>query len=328
MPQTNQDKRQVWGKYPVSPIYRAGNIQPSIGDGLNLLRRTAFSEAPLGQTTGFPEIAHYSEDLTKRAVVVDNRGVRVLRQNVNTRLAVDPISGQVGEGSFNHFFNCTRYANRLAHPNQTWKVTHRMDHSFWDCRPDENTRFPYPVADGKYFLQDITERQEGPYLGLKNFDNGDIALVSGNDGVANTVFAHVTSGGWTNRPYGWKSKSTGIALNSLTLRADSGYIFRTDGEIYSYTMEIRYNPGGLNYHKVRMRSSTGAIYRDLIHGNTDANGWMNFPDEWEYEGARMYSNGIAFGPERQDVTNAPGVYGGVCGGYEIISYEFWSGVAD
>jgi len=325
VPQTNQDKRGIWTRHQGE----WGNHQivvPPVQTGLTLLKRTSFETAPLGHTTSMPEIAHYAET-AKRAMIVNSHGSRVLRHNLNTvDDRPDPITGQMPEGSFTHYFNCKLFANKNLYPQQTWKVRQRFGHSYW-CSNVAEGPFPPTVGDGKYFLQDVSKRQLGPYFGFKNFpDTRNITLVAGNDSNSNQTFSHPTAGGWTNRPEGWKHSTTGAALNNLTLTPASGFIFRTDGVFYTLTIEIKYNPGGIGYNKVRFRSDTGEIYHDLKHGNSDVNGWINFPLEWEFEGARAYSNPIAFTAGRQDVTTHPEIYNDVCGAYEILWYEYYSGV--
>lgn len=306
------------------PLYPNGDRGQIVAPaGLTLLKRTDFSAAELGQTTALPEIVQYSSDTAKRAIVVDNAGYRVLRFNVNTQdSGPDPISGQTREGNLTHYFNAGAFYSKETTPDIVYRVRQRIDDSWWAAAPDGPV-WDYPVIDGKYFLEDKTVGQLACYLGLKNFTSSrSIRFVAGNhtSGIWSS-----TASSWTYRTEGGLRRNGALGANGIDLVCDSGYIFRSTGQFLDLVIEIRYNPGGLSYHKMRIRSSTGAIYRDLTHGNTDADGYFPIPNEYEFKGCRPYSNGEAYTSSRQDFTNAPGTYTGYCGGWEIGLYELYSG---
>lgn len=323
----DKDLRGILKPNSSTPIFdkdwRDGNRLPT-PTGLTLLKLTDFSKAPLGQTATLPEIVHYTAKLDERAIVVDNKGSRVLRSNFNASdPGPDPISGQTREGNLTHYFNAGAYYSAANTKEITFRVKWRFDDSYWAANIDEGP-FPYPVGDGKLFLEDKIDGQYGPYLGFKNFDDRFIRLVSSNG--TGPIWGGASGGGWTNRSYGWRHSNGTTVLNGLDLVCDDGYILRTDGQPTELFMEVRYNPDNIGYHKVRFRSSMGAIYRDPYHGNSDADGWINFPIEWEFKGLRYYSNSIAFTSGRLDVTTAPQLYDGYAGGHDVFYYAVYSGV--
>lgn len=291
--------------------------------GLELIKHTNFALAPLGQTTTLPEIHHYSPDSNVRAVIVDNGGARVLRHNFNTvDTGPDPISGQQREGNFTSQFNAGMFYTKETHPDITYKYRVRIDDSYWASNLAEGP-FAYPVTDGKIFMEDKTVRQESFYLGFKNFTaSRSITVISGN---ASSGKWHPSTGWCFSEPEGW-THTNGSRIGQLNLVPDSGYIMRSDGVFRIVTIEFRYNPGGAQYHLIRIKSDTGAIYRDLTHGNTDADGYFKMYRAFEFRGIKWYSNPIAFTAGRLDVTTAPGTYSGYAGGLETSDHWLYSGV--
>lgn len=325
MPQTNQDKSTIWqpnsfGKIWSSQYPDGDRPDP---DGFNLLKRTDYATAPLGQTTSMPEILQLSSDTTKRSVIVLNKGEKVLRHNLNTVDAgVDPISGQVREGNLTSLFNAGQYYDNTVKA-VTLKTKIRFDKSFCDSRPSEGP-LAEPFIDGKMFLYDKDVNHQGPYLGLKQNTAGRIRLVSAN-GVG--PWAPAQDGGWASDPvHGWKDKVTLAPLNGLNLTPSSGFFFKTDGLWYEIIFEVRFNPGGIGHNLGRFKSSTGAIYHDLEDNNTDVNGWFPLYINYHPKGFCPYSNPIGFGPNRQDALNNPGQYAGnYAGGFEKSYDEVYSG---
>lgn len=312
---------------PNPPPYDANNTKyrwdrpkgyVEIPDTPVLLKHTSFASAALGQTTALPEIYHYSSDTTKRAVVVENGGTRVLRMNFNTAdTGVDPVSGQGREGNFTSCWNAGAYYNKSDYPAIIYKYRYRLDDSYWAANLAEGP-FPHPVGDGKMFFCDRAVKQLAWYLGFKNFDTRRITIVSGNNGTG----PWDPYNGWTKtETYGWREADGITPIGRLDLVCDDGFIMRTDGEWYEPTIEFLYNPGNIGHNKIRIRSSTGSIYRDLTHGNTDADGWLNMYLDYEFIHLKYYSSTVAFSAGRLDVTTAPELYDGYAGGIDFS--DFW-----
>lgn len=309
---------------PDTPYFRwdRPNGRVEIPETPILLNHTNFADLPLGQVS-LPQIQHYSSDNSKKGIVVDNGGSRVMRMNFNTVDAgPDPISGQTREGNFTTSYNAGIYYNKSDHPAIIYKWRYRLDDSYWAANAAEGP-FPYPVGDGKIFFEDKKVSQLSWYLGFKNFDNRAITIVSGN---GTGIWDPYT--GWVAQaPYGWR-RANGNPIGILELFCDDGYLMRTDGEWHSPSVEFLYNPGNIGYNKIRIRSGTGSIYRDLTHGNTDADGWLNMYSDFEFKGIKYYSSYIAFSATRQDVTTNPELYSGYAGGIDHSDHWVSFGVID
>lgn len=313
---------------PDTPYFRwdRPNGRVEIPSTPQLLNHTDFSTMALGQVN-LPQIQHYSSDNTKKGIIVDNGGARVMRMNFNTvdqaAKGNDPISGQAREGNFTTSYNAGIFYNKSDHPALIYKWRYRLDDSYWSANVNEGP-FPYPVGDGKIFLTDKTKDHEGPYLGFKNFDNRKITVVAGNGtGVWDP------STGWVaTEDYGWTRTDGETPIGTIDLVCDDGYLMRTDGEWYEPTIEILYNPGNIGHNKIRFRSSTGSIYRDLVYGNTDEDGYLPMYLHYEFKGIKYYSSYIAFSAGRQDFTTNPELYSGYAGGIDHSDHWVSFGVID
>jgi hypothetical protein len=303
-----------------------GSSTPSDPDGeggggpepgeLTLLFAEDFSTGTLAEKTWI----WYQSGNLNYAAIADRDGVKVIRQNIFTdRGSNDPITGKLPSGLAGHMFLASNFHNSEDNPEITFEMTLRFDDCHW-----KSTDAPdYPQIAGKMFIQDTIAHHAAGYLSLTN--GNQLRITSGNNGVSGDTWSLVDAGGWVNRDYGWRT--TGGAPRGGFYFATPTPIFRSDGVFRTLVFEVKYNPGNIGYHKCRFKIA-GEPLHDASGVNTDANGWFNYPIEFEFEGMRVI---CAAGPDfndPDDIDTMPGTYTGYIAGYEATDYTISAGIAE
>lgn len=291
-------------------IYESGITEPV----LTLLKAEDFQDGTLASKSGWLE--YPSSNLNYAAIVTDGDR-KLLRHNLhNSRGSNDPISDKPCSGLYTHCFRADLFHTAIANPAITFVINHRFDKCLWDT----NVNDAYPLMAGKLFITDKTVDSLALYLGLTN--NTTLTLVCGNDGSG--VWSNDIAVGWVKETYGWRNVNATVR-NTIVFTTPTP-VFRSDGQLREQRLEVKYNPGGIGYHKGRLKIS-GVVLHDSLGVNTDAEGWFNLPPEFELKGVRVYAADLDVN-DAQDVTTDPGTYTGHAAGYEVDSYALYDGVVE
>lgn len=281
---------------------------------LTLLKAEDFQTGTLASKSGWLE--YPSSNLNYAAIRTDGDR-KLLRHNLhNSRVGNDPISDKPCSGLYTHCFRADLYHTALANPEITFDHTYRFD----DCLWDTNVNDAYPLMAGKLFITDKTVDSLALYFGLTN--NGTLTLVCGND--ASGVWSNDVAVGWVKETYGWRNVNATVRNNIVFTTGT--HVFRSDGQLRTLRLEIKYNPGAIGYHKARIKIA-GVVLHDSLAVNTDEGGWFNLPPEFELKGVRVYAADLDIN-DAQDVTTNPGTYTGHAAGYEVDSYALYDGVLE